>query len=294
MYRHRLLVISAVIGFAATPFGFGQQSCTNGVRVDGTVTDSTGALIPGAQVQAGGRTATTDAAGRFLLPCAPENSGRVVVDANGFSSATVQIAKKPGMIAHLTVHMQVAKVETEVQVASDATGLDADRGAGTMNLNTQQVQQQLADDPDDLIQQLQILGSSGGGAPESTTFVVDGFQNASAMPPKNSIASIRVNPDPYSPEYEGPTYQGGRVEITTKPGANKFRGALFFTDSDGIFNATDPFSVTATPASRQRYGCELSGPVITKKSGFSLALEKRDIMPHGKHHGRDRRERADA
>jgi hypothetical protein len=277
MHRHRLLVISAVMSFAAIPFGFGQQPCTNGVRVDGTVRDSTGALIPGAQVQAGGQTATTDAAGRFLLPCVPVNSGTVVVEAGGFSSASIKIAKQPGTTAHLEVHMEVAKVETEVQVGADATGLDADRGAGTMNLNTQQVQQQLADDPDDLIQQLQILGSSGGGAPESTTFVVDGFQNASAMPPKNSIASIRVNPDPYSPEYEGPTYQGGRVEITTKPGADKFHGALFFTDSDGIFNATDPFSVTATPASKQRYGFELSGPVITKKSDFSLALERRDI-----------------
>jgi hypothetical protein len=277
MHRHRILVISAVMGFAATPFGFGQQPCTNGVRVDGTVRDSTGALIPGAQVQAGSQTVITDAAGRFLLPCVPVNSGTVVVEAGGFSPAMVKIAKQPGMTAHLDVHMEVAKVETEVQVGADATGLDADRGAGTMNLNTQQVQQQLADDPDDLIQQLQILGSSGGGAPESTTFVVDGFQNASAMPPKNSIASIRVNPDPYSPEYEGPTYQGGRVEITTKPGADKFHGALFFTDSDGIFNATDPFSVTATPASKQRYGFELSGPVITKKSDFSLALERRDI-----------------
>jgi hypothetical protein len=281
MHRHRLLVISAVMGFAATPLGFGQQPCTNGVRIDGTVTDSTGALIPGAQVQAGGQTATADAGGRFLLPCVPLNSGTVVVEADGFSSAMVKIVKQPGTTAHLDVHMEVAKVETEVQVGSDATGLDADRGAGTMNLNTQQVQQQLADDPDDLIQQLQILGSSGGGAPESTTFVVDGFQNASALPPKNSIASIRVNPDPYSPEYEGPTYQGGRVEITTKPGADKFHGALFFTNSDGIFNATDPFSVTATPASKQRYGFELSGPVITKKSDFSLALENRDINEFG-------------
>jgi Carboxypeptidase regulatory-like domain len=277
MDRHRLLVIAALMGFAATPSGFAQQPCSTGVHVDGTVTDPTGALILGAQVQAGGQTTTTDAAGRFLLPCVPVNSGTVVVEANGFSSATVQVAKKAGTTAHLAVHMQVAKVETEVQVGSDATGLDADRGVGTINLNTEQVQQQLADDPDDLIQQLQIMGSSGGGAPESTTFVVDGFQNASAMPPKNSIASIRVNPDPYSPEYEGPTFQGGRVEITTKPGADKFHGALFFTDSDGIFNATDPFSLTATPASKQRYGFELSGPLVSKKTDFSLALEKRDI-----------------
>jgi hypothetical protein len=67
MYRYRLLLISAVMGLMATRFGFGQQACANGVRVDGTVTDPTGALIPGAQVQTGdGQKTTTDAAGRFL------------------------------------------------------------------------------------------------------------------------------------------------------------------------------------------------------------------------------------
>jgi hypothetical protein len=137
--------------------------------------------------------------------------------------------------------------------------------------------QLLPDDPDDLIQQLQLLASSGGYNPDATTIMVDGFQNTSAMPPKSSIASIRINPDPYSPVYEGPTFQGGRVEIFTKPGADKFHGALFFTDSDGSFNATDPFSLTATPAGKRRYGFELSGPVISQKSGFAVALEKRDI-----------------
>jgi hypothetical protein len=67
------------------------------------------------------------------------------------------------------------------------------------------------------------------------------------------------------------------IEIVTKPGASAVHGAVFFTDSNGIFNATDPFSVTATPASKQRYGFELSGPIVHQKSGFSLALEKRDI-----------------
>jgi len=198
------------------------------------VTDPTNALVPGAQVQTGNvLTTTTDAAGHFLLPCVPISSKGIAVSADGFAPATVAIAKKPGITAHLTVRLQLASVETDVQVGADATGLDADRGTGTMNLSTEQVQQQLADDPDDLIQQIQILGSSGGGAPESTLFVVDGFQNRSAMPPKNSIASIRVDPDPYSPAYEGPTFQGGRVEITTNPGVDKFHGTsrAGFTDT---------------------------------------------------------------
>ena len=67
------------------------------------------------------------------------------------------------------------------------------------------------------------------------------------------------------------------IEIITKPGAGSLHGALFFTDSDGIFNATDPFSAIATPAGKQRYGFELSGPIVSGKSGYSLAFERRNI-----------------
>lgn len=254
-----------------------QQLCTNGIRIEGSVTDPTGAMIAGAQVQAAdGKHAVTDRSGRFVLNCVRSNAPTVTVHAEGFAPQTVRANAPRGGIARIHLQLTVARVETEVRVGSDATSLDGDHGASTMNLSTAEIQQ-LPGDPDDLIQQLQILASSGGGAPEATTFVVDGFQNATAMPPKSSIASIRINPDPYSPEYEGPTFQGGRVEIFTKPSTDLFHGAVFFTDSDGSFNATDPFSVTATPAGKRRYGFELSGPIIRKKNGFALALEKRDI-----------------
>lgn len=41
--------------------------------------------------------------------------------------------------------------------------------------------------------------------------------------------------------------------------------------------ATDPFSLTATPAGKRRYGFELSGVLLPEKADYSLALEKRDI-----------------
>jgi len=154
--------------------------------------------------------------------------------------------------------------------------MESDAGAGTTALSTADVQR-LPDDPDDLLRQLQVLASSSGGDPSSAIVTVDGFQNGSALPPKSSIAAVRVNPDLFSSEYQWPPFSGGVIEIVTKPGAPPVHGALFFTDSDGIFNATDPFSVTATPAGKRRYGFELSGPVIPRKSGFSFALEKRDI-----------------
>ncbi len=102
-------------------------------------------------------------------------------------------------------------------------------------------------------------------------------RTAALCRPKSSIASIRVNPDMFSSEYDRPPYQGGRVEIFTKPGRDSLHGALFFTDSESGLNATDPFAVSATPAGKRRYGFEFGGPIRKQKSDFFLALERRDI-----------------
>ena len=195
------------------------------------------------------------------------------VSASGFETKRVQARKRADQPLTLNVQLAIATVQADVQVNGNS-GLDS--SGDTITLNTKEVQG-LADDPDDFLRELQVLASEAGGDPTTAMIMVDGFQNPSALPPKNSIASIRINPDFFSAKYQWPPFSGGVIEITTKPGADAFHGAVFFTDSDGIFNATDPFSLTATPAGKRRYGFELSGPIISKKSGFALALEKRDI-----------------
>ena len=269
--------LAALALTAVMPTAAHAQSCGTGVRVEGTVVDPNGNTVVGATVTGGdGENATTDAAGRFTLACLPAGAGTLSVDATGFASATATADSKPGSTAHLTVKLALARVETTVQVGDDPTTIDADHGIGTHTLTGKDIQQ-LADDPDDFQRQLQILAATSGGAPGQAKITVDGFQNGSALPPKGSIASIRVNPDMFSSEYEDPPYDGGRIEIFTKPGMDSFHGALFFTDSDSSFNATDPLSTVATPAGKRRYGFELSGPIIKKRSDFSLNLEKRDI-----------------
>ncbi len=294
------LFAAALAGILLPASTLAQQSCKDGVRVDGLVLDPNGSAIAGARVQveeapvegastepapaagtqpaapAAGAGTTTDATGHFLLPCVPAGSQQLTAEADGFAPITSLIEKKAGESVHLHLQLSLARVDTTVQVGEDASAIDPDHGAGTHTL-TQGDVAQLADDPDDFQRQLQVLAATSGGSPGSATITVDGFQNGSALPPKSSIASIRVNPDMFSSEYEDPPYDGGRIEIFTKPGVDLYHGALFFTDSDGSFNATDPFSVTATPAGKRRYGFELSGPVVKKKSDFNLALEKRDI-----------------
>ena len=278
--RNVLLNIPVMIGmqllFAA--IGNSQTSCPNGIRIEGSVTDQSGAVIPGARVRTdSGQESSTDSSGAFRLTCISATSTVLHAEAAGFTPVRTTTSGSTGSVVHITLQMPITSVETDMVVSAEETApLDTDTGAGTKTLSSEEIRR-LPDDPDDLLQQLQLLASTGGGGTSAANVVIDGFQNGSAMPPKSSIAAIRVNPDPISPEYERPDTRGGRIEIMTKPGAGSFHGALFLTDSDGSFNATNPFSISATPAGKRRYGFELSGPIVSKKSGFALALEKRDI-----------------
>ena len=261
-----------------TPALVRAQQCAGGLHVQGSVLDPTGAAIPNAQIVLNGRPAAiTDGQGQYVVSCAPAGTSRLAATAPGFSSMELPIHGHATESVHLNFHLALATVTTDVAVSGDdAASLDADKGIGTHTLSQKDIQQ-LADDPDDFQRELQILAAANGGAPGAARITVDGFQNGSALPPKSSIARIVTAPDLFSAEYDTPPYAGGRVEIYTKPGASAFHGALFLTDSDGSFNATDPFSAIATPASKRRYGFELSGPITKTRSDFFVALEKRDI-----------------
>ncbi len=265
-----------LVGLSVSGRALSQQSCMRGMHIDGVITDPTGAVIPGAHVQAGaGATGVTDATGHYAFACVPLTSTTITADADGFAQATARVHAHAGGAAHVNLRLAVAPVQTDVEVHGNVSEA-GDHSASTAVLGTDDVQR-LADDPDDFLRQLQALAAGGGGASGNALVTVDGFQNGSTPPPKSSIASIRVNPDLFSSEYQTVPWLGARIEITTKPGAGPWHGALFFADSAGPFNATDPLSVTATPAGKRRYGFEAGGPITQKKSDVFLALEKRDI-----------------
>ena len=245
------------------------QNCT----VTGTVLDPSGAAVVGAEVRLLAATTTTGEHGGFALHCSGNNPYQLTVHADGFADSQLSGRGSRNVI----VHLRIADVHTDIEVGENGgVSVDADHGAGTHTLTAQDLQG-MADDPDDFKRQLQVLAASSGGAPGQAIITVDGFQNSSALPPKSSIASIRVNPDMYSAEYDRPPYQGGRVEIFTKPGRDSLHGALFFTDSESGLNATDPFALSSTPAGKRRYGFELGGPIRKQKSDYFMALERRDI-----------------
>ena len=266
-----------LVGLLLSGVTVAQQPCVRGMRIEGVITDPTGAVIRGAHVQAGpGTSDVTDATGHYVFACAPVTSTTITADADGFAQAIARAHAPAGGTAHVNLQLAVASVVTNIDVDANTNGTNDGRMAGTTVLRTEEVQR-LSDDPDEFLRELRGLAAGAGGPSGHALVTVDGFRNGSALPPKGSIASIRVNPDLFSAEYETVPWLGTRIEIATKPGAGPLHGALFFADSASPFNATDPLSVEATPASRRRYGFELGGPFTQKKSDVFFALEKRDI-----------------
>ena len=266
--------IAATMVWAAV--GMQAQQCPpHADRVTGEVRDASGALIVSATVtvDAGGAVAT-DGQGRFASGCVSDGPHTVAIEAAGFEAAVEQVNVGASM-RPLSAMLKPSAVMTVVD-AVDAVGVDSEDVAGSKTLQANDLKQ-MADDPDEFARQLQVLAAAAGGAPGQAIVTVDGFQNSGSIPPKSAIAFIRVNPDLFSSEYERPPYQGGRVEIFTKPGQSKLHWALFTTQSAAFINAKDPFAVSRAAIGKQRYGFELSGPIRKNKADFSLALEHRQI-----------------
>jgi hypothetical protein len=241
------------------------------------VLDETGALIIGARVTISGEDKAfhTGRDGRFTTDCLPAGTYNVTIDSPGFEAVTRKLEVGSGGRS-LTVRLKPATVTTEVNAAPADTGVSSDDIAGSRTLNESDLSQ-LADDPDEFSRQLQVLAAAAGGAPGQAIVTVNGFENGSQIPPKSAIAFIRINPDLFSAEYARPPYRGGRVEIYTKPGQSSLHGALFTTQSGAWMNAKDPFSSSRAAIGKQRYGFELSGPIVKNRSDFALALEHRQI-----------------
>ena len=92
-------------------------------RIDGIVTDSTGAVMPGVVVTVNGasirpRTTTTNAKGEFSFQGLPPGSYTVTAALAGFKQASAAIAVRAGAVTHTKLALEVGALEETVTVAA--------------------------------------------------------------------------------------------------------------------------------------------------------------------------------
>ena len=113
---------------ALPPMGFGQNLGAAG-SINGTVTDPSGAVIPGATVTIHNpitgyeRTASTDASGAFSFTNVPFNPYHLTVVASGFSPHVQDVNLNSMVPVNLNLRLELSGGKTTVTVASEGADL---------------------------------------------------------------------------------------------------------------------------------------------------------------------------
>jgi len=242
----------------------------------GTVTDPSGAGVPGASVTVTGpaglvRVVKTGSDGGYAFTGLPPGSYTLRIAATGFSLfENMQLELTAARATTADARLAIAAEKQEVTVAETTQlELDPSKNAGALVLSGTDLDM-LSDDPDDLQNDLMALAGPAAG-PNGGQIFVDGFSNGQ-LPPKDSIREIRVNSNPFSAEFDRIGF--GRIEILTKPGTDKLHGSVFYQTDSGAVDARNPFATTKPSFLTKQFQGNLGGS-LSKKASFFLDFSDR-------------------
>ncbi len=253
------------------------------VAIAGSVTDTTGALIPGAQVQlvdAKGavlRSAATDSGGNFSLSSPPPGDYMLTVALTGFKTTTQAIHIAAGATVHysaLQIKLPVAQAVTEVTVTADSgADLTNSEANGDTSVMTASDLKSLPVFDNDFVSAMSGFLDSGETATAGTGLMVDGVESDRVTVSPSAVQEIHINEDPYTARYYRPGR--GQMEIITKPTADQYHGEFNFLFRDSALNAQNAFAPSKPFEQRRIYEGNVTGPLVhSKTTGFLFSFNR--------------------
>ena len=248
------------------------------VAVTGTVQDSTGAVLPNAQVElksAAGVTVqstTTDRAGTFRLESVPPGRYDLQVTFEGFETTTVHITVANRTPAPTRVTMPLGRITQEVTVGNAPAEVKTDTASNldAASVNATSIENLPVFNQDILATMSRFLDASAIGT-NGVTLVVNGVEVNNLNVSASAIQQIKINQDPYSAEYPRPGR--GRIEVVLKPGSREYHGTGNFTFRDSTFDERNVFAAVKPPEQRRIFEGFLGGPVRhSEKTSFTLSV----------------------
>lgn len=295
LFRQRLFTsvgTAALVLFGCASTSMQAQESSS---VTGTVKDSTGGIVVGAQVTltststGAAQTVTTNSTGDYLIPAIGAGTYRLTITAPGFKTfLTPNLLLEVNQKARADAQLQLGDVSAQVTVESAATQVETQTAemAGVVTgkemsqivLNGRDFAQLVTLVPGVSNQTGQDEGTVGvngnvsmsvsGGRVENNNWELDGVttmdngsnQTLNVYPSIDAIAEVKVMTSNYGAQYG--LNGSGTVLTVTKSGTSQFHGDLYEFVRNDAFNARNFFQPTVPEYRKNDFGYTIGGPVF--------------------------------
>lgn len=313
MKHLRIAFVMGVLALAAAQIAVAQNQSSGAVV--GTITDPSGALVPGANITLTNmgtnsvRTAQTDAKGGYTFPDVAPGQYALQVAATGFQTYKV---------TNLTVNVNqstLANVTLQLGATSQTVVVTAETGASLQTTNAT-VGNTLGSsdllllptvhrDAAELLNFQPATVANGaqtrvaGAIDDQNTITLDGIDISGQIPsnvgnttavavPVDAISEFRVGVSNNGASMD--IGSGGQITLTGRTGTNQFHGAVYDYDENNVLNANTwannhtPYRVPNGPTlpytprphlQDNRFGARLGGPIQKNHTFFFLSYEGR-------------------
>ena len=282
-------------------------------RIEGTVLDKTGAVVPDASVKVVNEgtgvsyDAKTSSSGTYTVPSLTPGQYSVTVGHPGFETFTSQHnVLSVGVPLVVNATLVVGGTTQVVEVQSSYQRIESTNATISDVMTTQEVQNLplngrnplglLTLEPGVVQRSTQAAGSGThvfGSRDRAHNVTIDGIDaNESTVPnPQSNIQ--RLTPDnvqefrtvTLDPTAEYGRNSGANVMVGTKPGTNSLHGDVYYFNRNSVYNANEWFNnFNGQPRpdlKLNQYGFDVGGPIIKNKTFFFGSFQNNDIRQTG-------------
>jgi hypothetical protein len=293
----RLLSFLFLLLLFAQP-GFSQIDRAN---LKGTLTDSSGALLPGATVtvlfpQTGfHQSVVSGIAGVYVFTGLPLGICDVTVSAPGFAAKELNgVVLEVGQVRTTDLQLDVESSAQSVSVNASTATLNKDDATTGGVISQQQVENLPINGRNWAALEMLIPGAVNTGSGNQLTIrfagrgiddnkvTFDGVDATGILRQSQkldlrvqlsseSIAEFRAQSTVYSAQYGGTT--GGQINVVSKTGTNKFHGSAYEFFRNDVLNARALFSTSQLPLRLNQFGASLGGPIVKDHTFLFLNYE---------------------
>jgi len=287
----RSFALLAVLSLTILPYAFAQK---NSGDIHGTITDSSGAVIPGCQLTltdpstGAVRKTTTDAQGDFNILQLPVGTYTITASHEGFKTVTQKdLAVHVSTVTTANFQLPVGAAQDTVEVEAEGLAVNTENGeVGNVMLSNQVSQLPL--NGRNFIELTTLMPGTavGGGFDNKNKGLLAGvdisFSGAPAnanqwrvngannndegsqrtiliYPSVDAIQEFKILRNSYGPEYGGAG--GAQINLVTKAGGNDFHGSAYYFGRNDKLNAANYF------LGQQKANC-LPGDAVCGKKNY--------------------------